>query len=165
MPRLLISDANILIDLEHGGLSRHAFQAGFEIAALDSMYEEELRAHHPNLKALGLRLLPLAPEGIAAALDLVARHQGSGTGTNDLLSLALAIQERCPLLSGDAKLRRVAEKEGHVVRGTLWLMQTMFDAGAVNLAKVEAAYARMKANGRRLPWDEVERQISQMRSV
>lgn len=45
MPRLLISDANILIDMECGGLLDRMF------AVLDVLFDEELAAEHPDLPA------------------------------------------------------------------------------------------------------------------
>ena len=44
MPRLLISDANILIDMECGGLLDCMFTVDYEFAVLDVLFEEELAA-------------------------------------------------------------------------------------------------------------------------
>jgi len=57
--RLLISDANILIDMEKGGITRQMFQLDAVFAVPDLLYEEELREAHPHLLALGLRTLEL----------------------------------------------------------------------------------------------------------
>lgn len=127
----------------------------------DVLYEEELRAHHGELQGYGLRILELGPEGIAEADRL--RETYPKPGTNDLLALALARQERCPLLSGDRDLRDAAVAEGVPVNGTLWLMERMYTAGLVDRPGVAAAYARMREKGRRLPWDEVEQQLEQFK--
>ena len=42
-----------------------------------------------------------------------------------LRSLSLALQENCPLLTGDRNLRKAADQEGVQVHGTIWLVSEM----------------------------------------
>ena len=51
---LLISDANILIDMECGGLLHRMFELAHGFAVLDVLYEEELKDQHPELPGHGL---------------------------------------------------------------------------------------------------------------
>jgi hypothetical protein len=53
--KLLVSDANIFIDMAVAGIIRLMFQLQAEIAVPDILYEEELRQHHPDLPGYGLR--------------------------------------------------------------------------------------------------------------
>lgn len=46
---LLISDANILIDMEDGNLIPVIFQLPYEIAVPDILFELELRERHSHL--------------------------------------------------------------------------------------------------------------------
>ena len=46
---LLISDANILIDMEVGGLLEAIFRLDETFAVPDVLYSEELEEHHANL--------------------------------------------------------------------------------------------------------------------
>jgi len=157
--RLLISDANILIDMEKGGITRQMFQLDAVFAVPDLLYEEELREEHPHLLALGLRALELTEETVVWAETLITRHAKTGASTNDLLTLALARQEQATLLTGDGKLRIVAAKENITVRGTLWLTEQLMNAGILTVQQTATAYDQMKAARRRLPWDEVARQL------
>lgn len=163
MPRLLISDANILIDMECGGLLDRMFAVDYEFAVLDVLFEEELAAEHPDLPAKGLRVLGLTDVGVTHATVLIANQSKSGIGRIDLLALALAIQESCPLLTGDRRLRELCEDIGHEVRGTLWLVRAMHESGLLTHAQAVAAYDAMKAQGRCLPWDEIATQLRHMR--
>jgi len=52
--QLLISDANILIDMEVGGLLRPMFRVDATFAVPNILFEEELREQHPELTHLGL---------------------------------------------------------------------------------------------------------------
>ncbi len=157
--QLLISDANILIDMEKGGITRQMFQLDAVFAVPDLLYEEELREEHPHLPELGLRTLELSEENVAWAAELVVRYKKTGASIHDMLALALARQEQTTLLTGDGKLRIVAAEEHIAVRGTLWLVEQLMDARILTVQQTADAYDRMKAARRRLPWDEVERQL------
>lgn len=157
--RLLISDANILIDMEKGGITRQMFLLDAVFAVPNTLYEEELREEHPQLPELGLRMLELTEETVAWAAELIVRYRKTGASSNDLLALALAWQEQTTLLTGDGKLRIVAEKENIEFHGTLWLMEQLMEAGILTVQQAAAAYDGMKAARSRLPWDEVEQQL------
>lgn len=157
--QLLISDANIIIDMNTGGLLRSMFKLEFAFAVPDTLFEEELRKHHPNLRYLGLQSLELDGETVEYAGQLVQKYAATGAGTNDLLALALAWQEECPLLTGDPKLRQAAEEEEMEVHGTLWLVEQMVNAGLIGPKRARQAYDAMRKAGRRLPWEEVDEQL------
>lgn len=158
-PRLLISDANIIIDMNTGGLLRLMFRFDATFAVPDALFEEELRADHPELLRLGLKLLELREETVVYAGRLVEKYRTLGASINDLLALALAWQEKCPLLTGDSRLRTAAQTEGIDMHGTLWLVGEMVRARTIAVRQAEAGYEKMRRARRRLPWDEVERQL------
>ena len=160
--RRLISDANILIDMNAGGLLRSMFQLDATFAVPNTLFEEELRAHHPELPRLGLKSLDLHEQAVNYADQLVRKYIALGASINDLLALALAWQEKCPLLTGDARLRGVGRQESIEVHGTLWLVGQMVDARVIVGRRAAAAYRRMREAGRRLPWDEVEEQLHKL---
>ena len=157
--RLLISDANIIIDMNTGGLLRPMFSFDATFAVPDVLFEEELRADHPELLRLGLKRLELSEGTVAYASRLVEKYRGLGASINDLLALALARQEECPLLTGDGRLRTAGKTEGVDVHGTLWLIEQMVRARAITVKQAGAGYAKMRDAGRRLPWDDVDQQL------
>lgn len=157
--RLLISDANIIIDMKAGGLLRLMFRFDATFAVPDVLFEEELRAEDPELPRLGLTVLELHEETVAYADGLIAKYRRLGASINDLLALALARQEKCPILTGDLLLRTAAQEEGVDMHGTLWLIEQMVNGRVITVRQAEAAYTKMRDAGRRLPWDEVERQL------
>jgi predicted dithiol-disulfide oxidoreductase (DUF899 family) len=67
------------------------------------------------------------------------------------------------LLTGDRALRAAAELEEVIVCGTLWLMGRLVAEGLITVTALERAYDRMKQAGRRLPWNEVDRQLRHYR--
>lgn len=162
---VLISDANVLIDMECGGLLDRMFELEHDFAVLDVLFEEELKDHHATLPERGLKTLSLDEEGVSRGERLVQEHSRTGASRMDLLSLALAIQEGVPLLTGDRRLRQVCDSIGHEVRGTLWLMEELVSSRILTVAQAAAGYEAMRAQLRRLPWIEVTAQLRRLSRV
>ena len=133
--QLLISDANILIDMEDGGLLTLMFKLPYVFRVPAILFAEELEEGHRYMLALGLQLGELTSDSMIYAQGLCARY--ANPSRNDCFSLALARQENCPLLTGDR----------------LVIHQVITVAAARN------AYAEMRRKGSRLPWDEAERRL------
>jgi predicted nucleic acid-binding protein len=157
---LLISDANVIIDMQDGGLLEAMFQLDETFAIPDMLYAEELEQQQPQLPRLGLQIKSLSGESIARAIMLKQLY--SGPSTNDLFALELARECQCPLLTGDMALRRAAESEGIELRGTLWLVEQLIVEKIITVAKAQVAYQKMRDAGSRLPWAEIERQIKRL---
>lgn len=155
--RLLISDANILIDLEEAQLTALLFQLPFRVMAPDLLFFDELAEQHGRLTEMGLELGELQPAAISETEFLVDRYPKPSR--YDCLALALAKQERCPLVTGDRHLREAAILEKVPVVGTLWLVELMISHGLIGIAQARDAYKRMRISGRRLPWQEAEHRL------
>jgi len=152
--QLLISDANILIDLEEGLLIEAMFTLPYQFAIPDILFVEELEAEHEYLLEKGLFLSELSSETMCYAMELIPRY--TRASRNDCFALALAAQEECTLLTGDKALRNAAESESVMVKGSLWLVEIMVRQGVINVEQARHAYLRMKESGRRLPWGIAE---------
>ncbi len=159
MNQLLISDANILIDLEDGDLITELFKLPFQFQVPDMLFADELEADHGYLLKHGLQLGELTPESMAEVEILVQKYKQPSR--YDCFALVLAKQEDCPLLTGDQNLRKAAEQESVEVKGTLWIVEAMITHQVIGIDTARAAYARMKATGRRLPWQQAEARLSE----
>lgn len=163
MPRVLvISDANVLIDIECGRLTALMFRLEHRFAIPDVLYDAELREQHPGLLRRGLRRMELSGDSVRYVESLSSDARSKGVGRNDLFALALAKQENCTLLTGDNLMRGLAESEGREVHGTLWLIAELLAANLITAARAKRAYAAMRVAGRRLPWDTVEQQLLEL---
>lgn len=151
---LLISDANILMDIEVGDLVAPMFSLSYQFVVPDVLYYEELEAQHAHLLDMGLQTRTLSPESVKRVQALSQIYVKPGR--NDLFALALAEFEQCPLLTGDAALRQAAETEQIEVKGTVWLISQMVHEQRINIPVARAALQKMRINGRRLPWDAAE---------
>lgn len=157
---LLISDANILIDMEEGQLLTDFFRLPYQFKTPDILFEEELRQHHSDLLALGLLLGELSPDTVLSAYHM--RQKYSGLSMNDCFAMSLAKQESCPLVSGDMNLRKAAGKEMVLVKGTLWVVEELVIHHIIDKPAALAADHKMKSAGRRLPWEQAKQRIEEM---
>lgn len=160
---LLISDANILIDIEVGGLVAPMFSLVYQFAVPDILFYEELEEKHAYLLDMGLVAMDL-DESLVARVSLLVM-QYPRPGRNDLFALVLAASEACPLLTGDKDLKAAAEIENVEVRGTLWLVNEMVKSGKITAHVARGAYQRMRAHGRRLPWDIAEQMLAELEAA
>ncbi len=168
--RLLISDANILIDMEAGAFMETLFQLPMQFGIPDLLYHEEIEPGSPGLEDQGLQVMEVSGEFVAYAQQLPGQHNhllpsknGQKPSHNDYLALALAKQEACVLLTGDANLRIVAAKEKVNVMGTVGLLCAMIENQLLTVDDTLKALDRMKAGKRRLPWPEAEKVLNALR--
>lgn len=158
--RLLISDANVLIDIEEGELVPALFQLPHRIATPDILFFDELESHHPELPEAGLELLPMSGDLINEAGRQAAVH--SAPSRYDMLALVLAQEQECVLLTGDNPLRKLASEQGVEVHGTLWLVEQMIGEMLLSKDAARAAYERMRSRGSRLPWEKAFRRLERL---
>jgi predicted nucleic acid-binding protein len=170
--RLLISDANILIDMEAGALMDTLFQLPMLFGIPDLLYYEEIERGYPGLDRLGLQIMEVDGEFVKYAAELTAKYRhalsvnhGRAPGHNDYLALALAKQKSCTLLTGDANLRWVATEEQVTVMGTIGLLCAMVENQLLTVDDALRALDRMKERNRWLPWPTAEKKLNGLRSA
>ncbi len=155
---LLISDANILIDMEDGNLTPVIFRLPYEIAVPDTLFELELKEQHGHLLQAGLQVRSLTAESVKKAEFLNCKYPRPSI--MDHSALALAMQERCPLLTGDKYLRTAAKSEGIEVHGTMWIVEELLNQKIIAQAQAKHSFDSMKEKGSRLPWSDVEQLLN-----
>jgi hypothetical protein len=160
MATLLVSDTSVLIDLERGGLLEALFRLPFEVGVPDVMFEREIKTWTgPDLAAMGLKVLALKPDGVALAQDYRAREPR--LSLPDALALALAKSCEHTLLAGDGSLRYLANAEGVVCHGVLWVLDQLEEHCILERAALLRALTLISTHPRcRLPRDEVRRRLA-----
>jgi len=148
--QLLISDSNIFIDMEVSNLTKKMFELPYLFAVPDILYVTELAEEHENLLEYGLEIKTLSSKSIKYSEKIVQNYPK--TSFNDLIALALAKQESCPLLTGDGALRVACKEEAVVILGTVWLIDEMITHSIITVDEAKEAYTLMRKNKRRLPW-------------
>lgn len=78
---LLISDANILMDVEVGGLLRPMFSLRYQFAVPDVLYFEELDGRHTYLLSMGLQTRTLSAMSVERVQTLSRKYARPGRMT------------------------------------------------------------------------------------
>lgn len=162
MKTLLVTDANIWIDLAAGGLLEVVFRLPYEFAMADVTFDE-LQSVDPNaLSARGLGTLTLDDNGVAEVFRLGPRYHG--LKVQDIFALVLCRHGGHWLLTGDKRLRKAADSEGVEVHGILWLLDRLIERQLLSPRQAAAALQAMIAAGARLPESAVRHRLGQWRS-
>lgn len=148
--RDVVCDANVLIDLEVGGLLEIFFGLPFRFHIPAHLYFSDLAQRHPQLRPQ----LNLDVPDAAAMRDVASLIQyHRKIDTSDSFALELARRNAWLLLTGDRALRAAAKREKVSVHGTLWVVERMLESGRISPERAGATFEQMQARGRRLPWD------------
>lgn len=140
--RIVVKDANILIDLESMGILDLWFQLGYITLTSSFVIVELERGGHANALASVragqlIEAIISAEEMIHGFEELRIECEPRGLSLADISILFVALREDALLLSGDKALRGQAALRSIEVHGTLWIMDQLIDAGI--LAKKVAA--------------------------
>lgn len=164
MPLVLITDANVWIDLQVGGVLVDAVRLDYELVLPDVVHAEMEHGRPEVFAELGLlvelghvRLGTCGPEGVALVQQLAGTYLKAQTP--DLFALAMAKLTPAILVTGDRHLRQAAEAERVEVHGTLWLLEEMVAQSVVTARGAGDALAVMMGADRRLPEKECGRLI------
>jgi predicted nucleic acid-binding protein len=157
---LLVSDANVLIDLDVGGILNEFFALDADIIVPDALFEDELRDEHDNWLELGLQKRSVPGAAMRRVVELDGLY--AEPSRYDLMALSLAEELSCTLLTGDQPLRQAANEENVEVHGTLWVGERLVDESLLRPLALRKAYVRMKRGERYLPWDMVREQLLDM---
>lgn len=153
---ILLSDANVLIDLGHvGGLG--VLQRISETEVLDLVLLECEHESQPDLVkevlASGVKVVTTE----RAWLTEAGIYHNGPLSIQDALCLYYAKKFGRALLAGDRPLRERCLQEGVEIRGTIWIVEEAFNQGlvpAVELCRWLKAWPWLN---RRLPKGELRR--------
>lgn len=162
--QLVVTDTNIISDLDAGGLLEDIFRlpdVGFCVP--DVLYVEELAEIYGILPGLGLKVLPQPPEAIGYVEQLRPRFKRPSS--NDLFALTLARTLNGALLAGDDAMFEVARAERIQVHGMVWLIEQLLVARIIPVGRVASTYEILQREGCRLPWDEASAQVLRWREA
>jgi hypothetical protein len=154
---VLITDANIWIDLEVGDLTTDFIDLPHSVAVPDALFHDELVDQHHDLLELGLELRTVSGPNVARAVGWQDDYPDASR--NDLLALSLAEQLDGILVTGDQALRRAARSEDVEVHGTIWIGDRLLDYDVVDESQLREAYRQMYAGYRRLPWSVINERL------
>lgn len=155
--KVLVSDTNIWIDLHWGGLLEAVFSLPYEFVTTDFVWQELRHPPGSDLSALGLTVLPLSGEDVASLYALMG--QLNNPSLADISCYYLASERGWLLLTGDGALRKAGMAADMEVRGTLWLMDQLYEYDQMGGEVLADALKKILDSGGRLPEKECKARI------
>jgi predicted nucleic acid-binding protein len=161
MSLIYISDTNIWIDFRNAGLLEQMFSLPFTLCCTDFVMYELDDFSHDELLDRGLIVESFDEAGVIRLSGLRIEHNNSSLA--DVSCYLLAQETGRPLLTGDGRLRRQAQRDGLQVHGALWLLDLMVEHQVIDETEAANALAHMLEHGARLPIGECETRLSRCR--
>jgi predicted nucleic acid-binding protein len=161
MSLIYINDTNIWIDFRNAGLLEQMFKLPFTLCCTDFVLHELEDFPHDELLGRGLIVESFDEPGITRLFTLKIEHNNSSLA--DVSCYLLAQETGRPLLTGDGKLRRQAQRDGLQVHGALWLLDLMVEHQVIQPKNAADALDHMLEHGARLPAGECGARLSHWR--
>ena len=155
-----VADTSVLIDLERGSFLVAAFTLSLDFRVPDVLYDRELKQHGGGrFLAVGLKVERLNAAGIKQAKNF--QQADRALSRSDAFALSLACQLRCLLLTGDARLRKLANAEGIDCHGVLWLLDLIHKEQTATSEQLCDGLTDIRDHPRcRLPMSEVNKRLN-----
>ncbi len=155
---VLVTDTNIWIDLENGGILIEVFRLPFRFLIPDFAIPELIRPRWETLEALGLEAHELVAKQLIELAQLRETHRN--LSIIDLAAFLLARMLDATLLTGDWRLIELANANSLSVHEVLWLLDEMVHSQALTPGQAATALRRMLEQGARLPAEECKNRLS-----
>lgn len=127
---ILLSDANIFLDLEYIGLLEDVMALPDIICTEYMLFRDEIR-RPPNLRSrlnsLGLRIVQATDEEFALSLQI--QTQVRQLSPYDCIMYAVAKTRNYTLITSDKKLRQTSQSAGIETHGLLFLIDKCIESG------------------------------------
>jgi len=155
---VLVTDTNIWVDLENGGILADVFGLPYQFLIPDFAILELIYPSWETLHGLGLEDNELTAEQVIELAHLRQLHKS--LSITDLAAFLLAKTLKAILLTGDWRLNELAIVNGLTAHGVLWVLDDMLHCQALTPGQAATALRRMLDQGARLPEEECNRRLS-----
>jgi predicted nucleic acid-binding protein len=152
---LCVTDANILIDLHHGGILPLMLSLPYRCIVPDVVLAEVRSLSADWFHAQGFEFGELQAESVLEVYAIREKHLA--LSVTDLFALYLARDLGATLLTGDSALRRLAEERDLVVHGVLWVLDEMVQYHLLTPERACQALDVIRLRGAHLPDRECAR--------
>lgn len=149
-----VIDASVIIDLHSGGILNELTNLPFDFVTPDIVLAEHRNPAPNEVLRAGIRARELPGDLVQQAADLAPRNRK--LSMQDLFAFVLARHYGCLLITGDGRLRTLAEQRAIECHGTLWVMDKMIEHGILSPASADTALETMLVKNARLPAAECE---------
>lgn len=160
--KLIITDTNVFFDIISIGALPEFFALDFEICTTDFVVREILESYQKEqiesfIRAKKLIVFKLTANEVEEILNFATKRFFKGI--TDKTVLWKSHQLKCPLLTGDRKLRNEAEDLKIEVHGSIWVIQAIVDREIISKTKGAELLEKLKLINASLPYDEIDKLI------
>ena len=163
---LIITDTNVFFDIISIGALPEFFALDFEICTTDFVVNEILESNQKDqiksfIRAKQLNVFKLTIEEIDEITSFPTKRFFKGI--TDKTVLWKSYQLKCPLLTGDKKLRNEAEDLKIEVHGSIWVIIELIEKEIITEAKGAELLEKLKLINASLPHDEIDKLIKRLK--
>ena len=164
--KLIITNTNVFFDIISIGALPEFFALDFEICTTDFVVKEILVSNQKEqiesfIRAKKLNVFQISADEVEEILNFPTKRFFKGI--TDKTVLWKSHQLKCPLLTGDKKLRNEAEDLKIEVHGSIWVIITLVENGIISKAKGRDLLEQLKLINASLPHDEIDKHIKQLK--
>lgn len=161
MKTLAIQDANIMIDLVKTNLFDHCLALPYQFATTDiilnELYDEQIALIQPHISSAKFTVIEISAEHLMEIQLMCLKN--TRLSEQDWSALYYAQQKQAILLSGDSRLRTIAETKGLPVFGILWLLDQIVEHNVLSKEETSSYLQDLMLKNKRLPVEECEKRI------
>ena len=150
-----VADANILFDLRNGRVLSRLPALPYRFIVPDAVLAELDVPLRRTVQTIGFEIGSLEAGTVLEMFNLRPEHPRVSVA--DLFSLFVARDLRAMLLTGDKRLKKLAEIRGLIVHGTLWVLDELLARQTIDFHGALGALERILALGGRLPPNECQK--------
>jgi rRNA-processing protein FCF1 len=160
--KLIITDTNVFFDIINIQALPEFFSLDYEICTTDFVLNEILFSNQKNqidpfIRVRKLTVFSFTAEEIEE-INIMKTKRNLRVLT-DKTVLWKSIKLKCPVLTGDLKLRKEAEDFGLSVYGSIWVIETLIKSKKIPNEAGIIFLERLKVTNESLPHDEIDKLI------
>jgi len=156
---LLISDANIFIDLAKTDLLKYFDKLGIAIATSDFVYNELNEEQKSIVTQLRIEIYTMDSNELLKFFNEFTTQNLKKLSSQDYSIFYYAKKYDGEVLSNDKRLRKYAKKKAIIVKGLFFVLDEMVEQECVTPRTMVEKLLHLKEINKRLPVDEIEKRI------
>lgn len=161
---LLISDANIFIDLHKIGLLNTFDKLGVEVATSDFVFNELNDEQKEVVESLDISIFELDSSEMASFFDSFMALNQNVLSYQDYSIFYFAKKHEGQVLSNDKALRKFSQKEQIEIKGIFYIIDLIIDSKEISSEVLISALITLSSNYW-LPKKEIEKRIDKLQNV
>jgi predicted nucleic acid-binding protein len=164
--KLIITDTNVLFDVIKIGALPEFFSLDFDICTtvfvIDEIKSSPQREQVETfIRSKQFTVFEFTGEDIE---DIINFETGRDLKRfTDKSVIWKSLELKCPMLTGDKKMREVAEKLGLEVYGSIWVIDELIRSDLISSDKAIVLFEQLLVTNSWLPRNEIEKRINKLK--